>query len=62
MKKARLAANKSPTAMDRAIGPRIRAAREAAGLGQVAPGEAIGIGFQQIQKYENGKNRVTASS
>ena len=61
MKKARRPANKSPTAMDR-VGRRVRAAREAAGLGQVAPREAIGIGFQQIQKYENGKNRVTASS
>lgn len=47
--------------MDRVIGQRIRAAREAAGLGQTALGEAIGIAFQQIQKYENGTNRVTAA-
>ena len=47
--------------MDRVIGRRIRAARESAGLGQVALGEAIGIAFQQVQKYENGKNRVTAA-
>ena len=47
--------------MDRVIGRRIRAAREAAGLGQVALGEAVGVTFQQVQKYENGKNRVTAA-
>jgi transcriptional regulator with XRE-family HTH domain len=40
--------------MDRVIGRRIRAAREAAGLSQV-------VAFQQIQKYENGKNRVAAT-
>jgi transcriptional regulator with XRE-family HTH domain len=61
MKKARRPASKGPTAMDRVIGRRIRAARESAGLGQVALGEAIGIAFQQVQKYENGKNWVTAA-
>lgn len=48
MKKARHPGNKSPTPMDRVIGRRIRTAREAAGLGQVALAEAIGIAFQQI--------------
>ena len=47
--------------MDRVIGRRIRAAREAADLGQVALAEAVGVAFQQVQKYENGKNRVTAA-
>ena len=47
--------------MDRIIGRRIRAAREPAGLGQVALAEAIGVAFQQIQKYESGKNRVAAA-
>ncbi len=47
--------------MDRVIGRRIRAAREAADLGQVALAEAVGVTFQQVQKYENGKNRVTAA-
>jgi transcriptional regulator with XRE-family HTH domain len=61
MKKARRPATKGPTEMDRVIGRRIRAAREAAGIGQVALAEAIGVAFQQIQKYESGKNRVTAA-
>jgi transcriptional regulator with XRE-family HTH domain len=52
---------RSATAMDQTIGRRIRAAREAAGLGQVALAEAIGVTFQQIQKYENGRNRVSAT-
>lgn len=47
--------------MDHVIGHRIRAAREAAGYGQVALAEAVGITFQQIQKYESGKNRVGAA-
>ena len=61
MKKARRPASKGPTAMDRVIGRRIRAARESAGVGQVALAEAVGVAFQQIQKYESGKNRVAAA-
>jgi transcriptional regulator with XRE-family HTH domain len=47
---------------DRAIGARIRARRRELGLSQSALGEALGVTFQQIQKYENGKNRVSGSS
>ena len=42
------------------IGRRLRVQRLHRGLGQVALGDAVGISFQQIQKYENGTNRVSA--
>ena len=45
-----------------ALGARIRALRVAARVSQSALGEAIGISFQQVQKYELGKDRVTAST
>jgi transcriptional regulator with XRE-family HTH domain len=61
MKKRQRAAHKGLRAMDRVIGRRIRAEREAASLGQVALADAVGISFQQIQKCENGKDRVTAA-
>ena len=44
------------------LGTRIRAARVAARMTQTELGEAVGISFQQVQKYENGKDRVAAST
>jgi transcriptional regulator with XRE-family HTH domain len=52
---------RSPTAVDTYIGARIREQRPAVGLSQAALGEKLGVSFQQIQKYESGKNRVTAA-
>jgi transcriptional regulator with XRE-family HTH domain len=52
---------KSPTDIDREIGKRLRALREEAGISQTALGEGSGITFQQVQKYENGVNRVSVS-
>lgn len=48
--------------IEAAIGARVRALRVAAGLSQGALGEAVGISFQQVQKYELGKDRVAAST
>ncbi len=45
-----------------ALGTRIRAARIAARMSQTALGAAVGVTFQQVQKYELGKDRVTAST
>jgi transcriptional regulator with XRE-family HTH domain len=42
------------------VGLRIRAARLAAGLSQERLGTALGVTFQQVQKYEKGANRVGA--
>jgi transcriptional regulator with XRE-family HTH domain len=43
------------------VGRRIRARRLEVGLTQAALGEALGVRFQQIQKYESGANRISAS-
>ena len=43
---------------DKYIGQRIREARLARGLSQEDLANMIGTSYQQIQKYENGKNRV----
>jgi len=47
--------------VDRHVGARIRAERAQAGLTQSQLGAAVGVTFQQIQKYERGTNRVSAS-
>ncbi len=43
------------------VGHRIRLARQATRLSQTEVGQALGISFQQIQKYETGANRVGAA-
>ncbi|MEO0386222.1 MAG: helix-turn-helix transcriptional regulator [Pseudomonadota bacterium] len=43
------------------VGKRIRHRRWMLGMTQQQLGEAVGIKFQQIQKYETGMNRVSAS-
>ena len=47
--------------IDVLVGKRIRARRHALGISQSELGVAIGVKFQQIQKYETGANRVSAS-
>jgi transcriptional regulator with XRE-family HTH domain len=42
------------------IGQKIRAQRTAKGVSQVELGRALGVTFQQVQKYEKGANRVSA--
>ena len=57
-------ADKMPTARskkaDPYIGAQIRAARLERGMSQAALGDALGVSFQQIQKYEKGANRISA--
>ncbi|MDY0872822.1 helix-turn-helix domain-containing protein [Dongia rigui] len=43
------------------VGQRIRQRRTLLGLSQTDLGEAIGLTFQQVQKYERGANRVSSS-
>jgi transcriptional regulator with XRE-family HTH domain len=43
------------------IGARLRSLRKIAGLSQTQVGDALGVTFQQVQKYENGKNRLSGS-
>jgi transcriptional regulator with XRE-family HTH domain len=51
---------KSPTEYDRWIGQRIKARRLIVGMSQERLGAALGITFQQVQKYEKGVNRIGA--
>ena len=49
------------TAIDAIIGRNVQAARTTRGFGQKALAEAIGVSFQQLQKYEIGRDRLSAS-
>lgn len=51
----------APDPIDIAIGSRLRLRRLAMGFSQETLARALGITFQQIQKYERGTNRVFAS-
>jgi transcriptional regulator with XRE-family HTH domain len=52
---------KSPNPIDRHVGSRVRIRRVLLGLSQEKLGDALGLTFQQIQKYEKGINRIGAS-
>src|SRR5919205_2624999 len=52
---------KSPNQIDRHVGSRVRMRRMLIGMSQEKLGAALGITFQQIQKYEKGTNRIGAS-
>jgi transcriptional regulator with XRE-family HTH domain len=51
-----------PDPIDVALGARIRARRLELGLSQTKLANALGLTFQQVQKYERGDNRVSAST
>lgn len=51
-----------PDPIDRHVGTRIRGRRVGMRISQTKLGQAIGVTFQQIQKYESGTNRVGASN
>ena len=60
--KPKKAASRSATAVDAYIGARIRERRHDLEMSQHALGKAlVGVTFQQIQKYENGTNRISAA-
>lgn len=50
-----------PDPIDVFVGLRIRVRRKTLGLTQGALADALGLSFQQVQKYERGANRVSAS-
>lgn len=52
---------RNPKPIDKYVGERIRALRELMGMTQVGLAQRVDVGFQQIQKYESGANRVSAS-
>ena len=53
--------SKSIDPIDRHVGARIRMQRMVSGLSQTELGQAVGITFQQVQKYEKAANRVSTS-
>jgi len=58
---ARVTNTRTATAVDSHIGQKIRARRIFLRMSQTEVADALGISFQQIQKYEKGMNRVGAS-
>ena len=52
---------KIPNPIDRHVGSRVRMRRVMLGMSQEKLGEALGLTFQQVQKYEKGTNRIGAS-
>ena len=60
-KRAPFRAKSGATPVDAHVGAQLRKRREDIGMTQQALAQATDLTFQQIQKYENGKNRVSAS-
>jgi transcriptional regulator with XRE-family HTH domain len=54
-------ANAKPNPIDVHVGSRVRLRRTLLGMSQEKLGEAIGLTFQQVQKYERGANRIGSS-
>lgn len=52
---------RSPNPVDVHVGERLRSRRVLLGISQEKLADAVGITFQQVQKYERGANRVSAS-
>ena len=52
---------KAPAEVDAALGAAIRLRRRTLGISQEMLAEQCGVSFQQIQKYENGSNRISFS-
>src|SRR5262249_12532330 len=54
-------AKKAPNPIDKHVGSRVRMRRMMLSMSQEKLGDALGLTFQQIQKYEKGTNRIGAS-
>src|SRR6201982_2792332 len=54
-------AKKAPNPVDKHVGSRVRIRRMMLGMSQEKLGDALGLTFQQVQKYEKGTNRISAS-
>lgn len=57
----RLTEDKAPNPIDVHVGARVKLRRTMLSLSQEKLGEALGVSFQQVQKYEKGANRIGAS-
>jgi len=56
-----MVAKKAPNPIDRHVGSRVRMRRMMLSMSQEKLGDALGLTFQQVQKYEKGTNRIGAS-
>ena len=54
-------AAKMPNPIDRHVGSRVRMRRLMLNMSQETLGARLGVSFQQVQKYEKGKSRISAS-
>src|SRR5260370_22513713 len=54
-------AKKAPNPIDKHVGSRVRMRRMMLSMSQEKLGGALGLTFQQVQKYEKGTNRIGAS-
>jgi len=54
--------SEGPHHVDVAVGRRVRSRRIFLGISQERLGKELGVTFQQVQKYERGTNRISASS
>jgi transcriptional regulator with XRE-family HTH domain len=54
-------ATKTPNPTDKYVGSRLRMRRLMLGMSQDKLADALGLTFQQVQKYEKGTNRISAS-
>ena len=60
-RRSRTVTRDGPNPVDVHVGKRIRERRVSLGMSQTDLGEYLGLTFQQIQKYEKGANRISAS-
>lgn len=56
-----MANEKKPNAIDVHVGSRVQVHRKMLGISQEKLGHGLGVTFQQVQKYEKGTNRISAS-
>src|SRR5947207_14041304 len=57
----KMMAKKAPNPIDKHVGSRVRLRRMILSMSQEKLGDALGLTFQQVQKYEKGTNRIGAS-
>lgn len=53
--------NRQPTPTDALVGANLKRLRRSRKVSQIDLGDAIGMSFKQIRKYEAGENRISAS-
>jgi transcriptional regulator with XRE-family HTH domain len=54
--------NRLPNATDRHVASRLRLRRREAGITQIILAQVLGVSFQQVQKTEDGINRISAGA